>query len=241
MRPLGMRGSPSSSATRPPMLWPIKCARSSPSASSSRDDAARLELRSVGGAERLVGVAEAEQVDGDRPEGRRERRDRRQERGLRAAEPVQHQDGGARARPRSPSSSPASRLDRARKRSRPGPVVARRGGEEADAEVKVLAHPQAAARGTRPCRSRRRPRSRPRSWRRPRAARPARPCAARRAALGRARRSRPTRWRPGSRGGSRPARPGGRTRRGRSGRRACGGRPVWRSRSLLRRLPRLEP
>ena len=56
------------------------------------DDAARLKVRSVRGAERLVGVTEAEQVHGDRPEGRRERRDRRQEGGLGAAEAVQHQD-----------------------------------------------------------------------------------------------------------------------------------------------------
>ena len=61
-------------------------------------DAARLELRPVGGPERLVGVAEAEQVDGDRPERRRQRRHRRQERGLVAAEPVQHQDRRAGAR-----------------------------------------------------------------------------------------------------------------------------------------------
>ena len=102
-----------------------------------------LELGAVRGAERLVRVPEAEHVDRDGPERGRQRGDRRQERGLGAAQPVEHQHRRALAR----------LDDRERSRSRPhppepqppGPRHPRRGGQEADAEVQVAPHLQPAA------------------------------------------------------------------------------------------------
>ena len=84
--------SPSSSATRPPIELPMTSARSMPERVEQLDDAAGEERRVVRGAERLGRVAEARQVDGDRPVVRGQRGDGRQERGLRRAEAVEHDD-----------------------------------------------------------------------------------------------------------------------------------------------------
>ena len=56
---------PTSIATRPPMLLPIRWARSISSASSSAIDGPGEVGGVVGGGDRLVGVAEAGQVDRD--------------------------------------------------------------------------------------------------------------------------------------------------------------------------------
>ena len=68
---------PASIATRPPMLLPTRCARSISSASSSAATAPGEVGRVVGGGERLVGLAEAGQVDGDHPVAVGERGDGR--------------------------------------------------------------------------------------------------------------------------------------------------------------------
>ena len=120
-------------------------------------DAPGLEARPVRGADRLVRVAEAQQVHGDRAKAWSQRADRRQEGCLGPAEPVQHQRPACRCPPRSPSSRPrgsrcagsAGGRARWRRRWRRGSP---RPGEGCGA-------PADAGRGRRPCRRRRHARS----------------------------------------------------------------------------------
>ena len=139
--------SASSSAIRPPMLLPATCARSISSASSTSVSTPREVAGVERRAQRLDRVAEARQVDRDHAVRAAHERQRGQERGLRAAEPVHGQQRPGRCRPAPWRSGRAS--------SRPSPAaaartrVARRGGEEAGGDVQVVAHPDPVARARR--------------------------------------------------------------------------------------------
>ena len=77
------------------MLLPTMWARLDVEGVEKTGDGAGEVWRVVGGGERLVGVAEARQIDGDHPMGISEGGDGGQERGLGAAEAVEADDGVA--------------------------------------------------------------------------------------------------------------------------------------------------
>ena len=184
---------------------------------------AREERRVVGRPDRLDGVAEAREVDGDHPEPPGQRRHRGEEGRLRRAEAVQqhHRMPGAGAQQRDVAQR---RLHAADLQPLRLGHPARR-GEEADAEVEVVAQLQAAAAerlhaaaqvlGDLPPRVGvgGHPRVGPVAVRRAPA-----PCDRRRS-------SRPSRPRPRSAAARRRARRARRRRRGRSGRRGSASRP----------------
>lgn len=120
----------------------MRCARSSSSASEYVDHRAREKGRVVGRCERLVRIAESRKVTGDHPKRRRQRRDRWQERALRRPESVQkqHRVASARGHQRDTTAAGVDVLE-----PKPGGAGVSTGrGEEAEAQVQVVAHVQPA-------------------------------------------------------------------------------------------------